>query len=170
MKLVLFDTRIVEIIIYLNFCISALLFAITILIIAMSILVLFCFILNLTDAFKELSFSRGTCRAGTSQLISDANHLTVSCIAHIYPCRCVLWRARVGIFIAFKSQTQVISNTENPLLFLNIFLFFINYIYAKLNYLISFFYISFVDKRYPFKLILPCIKVLLYCCSDVLVD
>ena len=50
----------------------------------------------------------------------------------------VLWGARVGFFNAFKFQTQVKSNMKNPLLFLKIFLFFINYVYARLIYLISF--------------------------------
>ena len=50
----------------------------------------------------------------------------------------VLWRARVGIFNAFKFQTQVKPNMKNALPFLKIFLFFINYIYARLIYLIAF--------------------------------
>ena len=50
----------------------------------------------------------------------------------------VLRRARVGIFNALKFQTKVKSNMKNPLLFLKIFLFFINYIYATLIHLISF--------------------------------
>ena len=60
---------------------------------------------------------------------------------------------------------------ENPLLFLKIFLFFINYIYAKLNRLSL--YSAFclltdvlqvVDIEICF---LPCIKILLYCCGDI---
>ena len=50
----------------------------------------------------------------------------------------VTWRTRVGIFNAFKSQIQVKPNMENPLLFLKIFLFFINYINARLIYFIFF--------------------------------
>ena len=46
----------------------------------MSHLVLFCFILNLIDACPELSFSEGSCSAGTSQLICGANHLRGSCM------------------------------------------------------------------------------------------
>ena len=51
---------------------------------------------------------------------------------------CVLWRARVGISNAFKFQAQVKSNMKNPLLFQKIFLLFINYIYTRIIYLISF--------------------------------
>ena len=60
---------------------------------------------------------------------------------------------------------------EDPLLFLTIFLFFINYIYAKLNHLSL--YSAFclltdvlqvVDIEICF---LPCIKILLYCCGDI---
>ena len=46
----------------------------------MAHLVLFCFILSLTDAYPELSFSEVSCRAETSQLICGANHLTGSCM------------------------------------------------------------------------------------------
>ena len=63
MKLILFDTWIVENIVYLNFCISALLSihnlfkflcqSIVISVIAMAYLVLFCFTLNLTDACPD---------------------------------------------------------------------------------------------------------------------
>ena len=58
-----------------------------------------------------------------------------------------MWRARVRNFNAFKSQTQVNSKTENPLPFLKMLLFSINYIYAELNHFITFFYILFVHKR-----------------------
>ena len=60
---------------------------------------------------------------------------------------------------------------ENSLLFLKIFLLFINYIYAKLNHLSL--YSAFclltdvlevVDIEICF---LPCIKILLYCCGDI---
>ena len=54
------------------------------------------------------------------------------------PVDSVLWHARVGIFNAFQFQTQVKSNMKNPKLFLKIYLFFINYIYARLIYFISF--------------------------------
>ena len=50
----------------------------------------------------------------------------------------VLWRTRVRIFNVFTFQTQVKSNMKNPLLFPKIFLFFINYIYDRLMYLLSF--------------------------------
>ena len=83
----------------------------------------------------------------------------------------VLWHARVGIFNVFKFQTQVKSNMENPLLFLKIFLFFINYIYVRLIYLISFSTFRFltnilqlVDVEILFSLY---IKILLYFCGDI---
>ena len=55
-----------------------------------------------------------------------------------------LRRARVGIFNAFKSQIQVKPNMKNPLLFLKIFLFFIDCIYARLIYFMSFSTFSFL--------------------------
>ena len=83
----------------------------------------------------------------------------------------VLWRARVGIFNAFKFQTQGKSNMKNPLLFLKIFLFFIYYINARLIYLISLSTFCFltnilqlVDVEILFSLY---IKILLYCCGDI---
>ena len=83
----------------------------------------------------------------------------------------VLWRARVGIFNAFKFQTQVKSNMKNPLLFLKIFLFFINYIYARLIYLISFSTFRFLTNILQLVdveiLFLLYIKILLYCCGDI---
>ena len=38
----------------------------------------------LTDACPELSFSEGSCHAGTNQLIWGANHLTGSCMMQIF--------------------------------------------------------------------------------------
>ena len=49
-----------------------------------------------------------------------------------------LWCAKVGIFNAFRYQTQRSSNTKNSLLFLKILLIFINYIFAGIIYFISF--------------------------------
>ena len=60
---------------------------------------------------------------------------------------------------------------ENPLLFLKIFLFFINYIYAKLNHLSL--YSAFCLLTDVLQVVnieicfLPCIKILLYCCGDI---
>ena len=83
----------------------------------------------------------------------------------------VLWRARVGIFNAFKFQTQVKSNMKNPLLFLKIFLFFINYIYARLIYLISFSTFRFLTNIFQLVdveiLFLLYSKILLCCCSGI---
>ena len=83
----------------------------------------------------------------------------------------VLWHARVGIFNASKFQTQVKSNMKNPLLFLKILLFFINYIYARLIYLISFSTFRFLRKILQLvdveTLFLISIKILLYFCGDI---
>ena len=82
----------------------------------------------------------------------------------------VSWRARLGIFNAFKFQTQVKANMNNALLFLKIFLFFIYYIYARLIYLISFStfrstnILQLVDVEILFLLY---IKIWLYCCGDI---
>ena len=85
--------------------------------------------------------------------------------------RYVLWRARVGIFNAFEFQTQVKSNMKNPLLFLKIFLLFINYIYATLIYLISFSKFRFLTNILQLLdveiLFLLYIKILLYFCGDI---
>ena len=85
-----------------------------------------------------------------------------------------LWRKRVGIFNALKFQAQVKSNIKNPWLFLKIFLFFINYIYAKLIYLISLStfrlltnILQLVDVEILFLL---CIKILLYFCGNILIN
>ena len=87
------------------------------------------------------------------------------------PIDVVLWLARVGIFSAFKFQTQVKSNMKNPLLFLKIFLFFINYIYARLIYLISFstfrFLINILQLVDVEILFLLYIKILLYFSGDI---
>ena len=87
------------------------------------------------------------------------------------PIDVVLWLARVGIFNAFKFQTQVKSNMKNPLLFLKIFLFFINYIYARLIYLISFstfrFLINILQLVDVEILFLLYIKILLYFSGDI---
>ena len=87
------------------------------------------------------------------------------------PIDSVLWCARVGVFNAFKFQTKVKSNMKNWLLFLKIFLFFINYIYARLIYLFSLSTFHFltnilqlVDVGMHF---LQYIKILLYCCGDI---
>ena len=61
---------------------------------------------------------------------------------------------------------------KNPLLFLKIFLFFINYIYARLIYFISFSTFCFLTNVLQ---VLDCssvlqvlyIKILLYCCDDI---
>ena len=86
----------------------------------------------------------------------------------------VLWRARVGIFNAFKFQTQVKPNMKNALPFLKIFLFFINYIYARLIYLISFDPFRFLTNIFQLVdveiLILLYIKILFYFCSDIEVN
>ena len=83
----------------------------------------------------------------------------------------VLWHARVGIFTASKFQTQVKSNMKNPLLFLKILLFFINCIYARLIYLISFSTFRFLRKILQLvdveTLFLISIKILLYFCGDI---
>ena len=83
----------------------------------------------------------------------------------------VLWGARVGFFNAFKFQTQVKSNMKNPLLFLKIFLFFINYVYARLIYLISFSTFCFLTNIFQLVdvdiFFLLYIKILLYCCGDI---
>ena len=90
------------------------------------------------------------------------------------PIDVVLWLARVGIFSAFKFQTQVKSNMKNPLLFLKIFLFFINYIYARLIYLISFstfcFLINILQLLDVEILLLLYIKILLYFSGDIEVN
>ena len=82
----------------------------------------------------------------------------------------VLWRARVGIFNAFKFQTQVKSHMKNPLLFLKIFMCFINYIYARLIYLITFNTFRFLTNILQLAdveiLFLLYIKILLYFCGD----
>ena len=87
------------------------------------------------------------------------------------PIHGVLWRTRVGIFNGFKSQTQVKSNMKNPLLFLKIFLFFINYIYARLIYLISFSTFPFLTNILQLVdveiLFLLCFKILLNFCGDM---
>ena len=60
---------------------------------------------------------------------------------------------------------------ENPLLFLKIFLFFINYIYARLNHLSL--YSAFCLLTNILQLVdieicfLPFIKILLYCCDCI---
>ena len=81
----------------------------------------------------------------------------------------VLWRARVGIFNAFKFQTQVKSHMKNPLLFLKIFMCFINYIYARLIYLITFNTFRFLTNILQLAdveiLFLLYIKILLYFCG-----
>ena len=83
----------------------------------------------------------------------------------------VLWRARLGIFNAFKFQTQVKPNMKNLLLFLKIFLFFINYVYARLIYLISFPKFRFLTNILQLVdvdiLFLLYIKILLYFCGDI---
>ena len=42
------------------------------------------FFLNLTDVYSEISFSEDSCRAGTSQLICDENHLAHYCILRVF--------------------------------------------------------------------------------------
>ena len=83
----------------------------------------------------------------------------------------ILWHARVSIFNAFNFQRQVKSKMKNPLLFLMIFLFFINYIYAKLIYLIPFFTFCCFTNIYQLVeveiLFLLYIKTLLYFCGDI---
>ena len=82
-----------------------------------------------------------------------------------------LWRKRVGIFNALKFQAQVKSNIKNPWLFLKIFLFFINYIYAKLIYLISLstfrLLTNILQLVHVEILFLLCIKILLYFCGNI---
>ena len=82
-----------------------------------------------------------------------------------------LWCTRVGIFNALKFQAQVKSNIKNPWLFLKIFLFFINYIYAKLIYLISlstFRFLTNIPQLVDVEILfLLYIKILLYFSGDI---
>ena len=82
-----------------------------------------------------------------------------------------LWCTRVGIFNALKFQAQVKSNIKNPWLFLKIFLFFINYVYAKLIYLISlstFRFLTNIPQLVDVEILfLLYIKILLYFSGDI---
>ena len=86
----------------------------------------------------------------------------------------VLRRARVRIFNALKSQTLVKSYMENPFLFLKIFLFFINYIYGRVTYFISFSTFCFLTNVLQLVdveiLFLLNIKILLYCCGHIKIN
>ena len=84
----------------------------------------------------------------------------------------VSWRTRIGIYNTFKYLTQGSFLTlKDPLLFLKVFLLFINYIFATLidyipNSTLCFLrnLLKIVDVEILFLLY---IKLLLYCCGDV---
>ena len=50
----------------------------------------------------------------------------------------VSWRERIDFYITLMYQTQGSSNLKDPLLFLKVLLLFINYIFVRLIYYISY--------------------------------
>ena len=83
----------------------------------------------------------------------------------------VSWRARMGIYNTFKYQTQGSSKLKDSLLFLMVLPLFINYIFVRLIYYISYFTLRFLIKLAKVIdveiLFLLYIKLLLYCCGDI---
>ena len=58
----------------------------------------------------------------------------------------VSWRAIIGIYNTFIYQTQGSSKLKDPLLFLEVLLLSINYIFLRLTYYISYFILRFFTK------------------------
>ena len=85
MKHILFGTRIVENIIYLN-SVSNHCYHYNV--VLSSHLVLFFLISNLAHVCSEICFGEGSYCAGTIQLICGANHLTGSCMVRVFAGGC----------------------------------------------------------------------------------